>query len=305
MKLTGFDLRRARHKANLSMQRLAVRLGLLSHANIGAVENETRIASQKWLQEAIDACATPLTEEEKLVCGWSRCSNPSNGFYYCLSHRQKSAELTRKSQRKKRQMTIEKVEKCDFDRIILEETPQAIRIAEWMRLKHKDASILDVGCGPGIYVKAMRDAGLNAFGVDNDERLVEGDLGDGHPTYCWRANVTERYEKYISDAPCHYGVVLSLEVGEHIPHHDHNDYLKYILTIFGNRDEGALYFSAARPGQGGEGHISCEPKAYWVEKLYHAGFWLDPDATDEWLNWMRGGYHLGWLTQNGLVFRRG
>jgi hypothetical protein len=94
--LTGFDLRKARHKANLSMQRLAVRLGLLSHANIGAVENETRIASQKWLQEAIDACATPVTEEEKAVCGWNKCSEASNGFYYCLQHRQKSAELTRK-----------------------------------------------------------------------------------------------------------------------------------------------------------------------------------------------------------------
>jgi transcriptional regulator with XRE-family HTH domain len=101
--LTGSDLRRARRASNLSMQRLAVRLGLLSHTNIAAVENEVRIASQKWLQEAIDACAMPVTEEEKAVCGWMGCIEASKGFYYCIAHRQKSAELTRKSQRLKRE----------------------------------------------------------------------------------------------------------------------------------------------------------------------------------------------------------
>jgi SAM-dependent methyltransferase len=182
----------------------------------------------------------------------------------------------------------------------LEETPQAIRIAEWMRLKHKDASILDVGCGPGIYVKAMRDAGLNAFGVDNDERLVEG-------AFLKRIDVTTYFRgvpqtvKSPLFGDC--SVILSLEVGEHLPSEKADDYVDFIRGSWEATE--IIYFSAARPGQGGEGHINCQPKAYWVSKFHDAGYWLDPDATDEWLNWMRGGYHMGWLTQNGMVFRRG
>jgi hypothetical protein len=97
-------------------------------------------------------------------------------------------------------------------------------------------------------------------------------------------------------------IVLSLEVGEHIPAEKADAYVNFIARTIGVE---LIYFSAARPGQGGEGHINLQPKAYWVEKFHQAGFWLDPDATDEWLGWMRQGAHMGWLTQNGMVFRRG
>lgn len=172
----------------------------------------------------------------------------------------------------------------DFDRISWEELPQAKRIAEWMRLKHPKAKILDVGCGPGLYVLEMRLVGLDAFGVDSDERLIEG-------PYLKRADITTDLPAFDAD------VMLSLEVGEHIPAEKAEAYLDYI-------DAPLVYFSAARPGQGGEGHINCQPKAYWVEKFNHTGYWLNPDATDEWLHWMRQGPHMGWLTQNGMVFRR-
>jgi hypothetical protein len=176
----------------------------------------------------------------------------------------------------------------DFDRIAVEELPQARRIAEWMSAWHSKASILDVGCGPGLYVEEMRKRGLEAFGVDSDERLVESE---------WLKRIDITMVRY--DTPI-YNVALSLEVGEHIPAGEADLYVEHLA------DTGAtiLYFSAARPGQGGEGHINCQPKAYWVKRLHYAGFWLDPDTTDEWLGFMRSGPHMGWLTQNGLVFRR-
>jgi hypothetical protein len=109
-----------------------------------------------------------------------------------------------------------------------------------MKARHPKASILDVGCGPGIYVKAIEE------------------------------KKARPYISFIDDA------------GPEI-----------------------VYFSAACPGQGGHGHINLQPKSYWVEKFHRAGFWLDPDATAEWVGFIGSGYHLGWLTQNGLVFRRG
>jgi SAM-dependent methyltransferase len=180
---------------------------------------------------------------------------------------------------------------CDFDRIASEELPQATRIAEYLSRKHPGARVLDVGCGPGIYVTEMRKTGLNAYGVDNDPRLVESEfLACDDIT---KIDVTELW-------PYEFDVVLSLEVGEHLPPEDGARYLDFIDGTGAH----ILYFSAARPGQGGEGHINLQPKAYWVQELHESGWWVDPDATDEWLGFMRNGYHMGWLTQNGICLRR-
>jgi hypothetical protein len=161
-----------------------------------------------------------------------------------------------------------------------------------MKAWHPKAKILDVGCGPGIYVEAMHFAGLDAHGVDSDPRLVEG-------PWLHRLDIVDAGERRSTFGPAN--VALSLEVGEHIPAKDAGAYVNFIA---GTRCS-IVYFSAARPGQGGHGHINCQPKSYWVERFHRIGFWLDPDATAEWVGWIGRGYHLGWLTQNGMVFRRG
>ena len=158
-----------------------------------------------------------------------------------------------------------------------------------MQMSHFDARILDVGCGPGIYVEAMRKVGLEANGVDGDPRVLIA-----NKAYLQQIDITD------NEPPFGFDVTLSLEVGEHIPEADANRYINFVTK----NGASTIYFSAARPGQGGHGHINCQPKAYWVEKLHDAGFWLDPDATEAWLGFMRSGPHMGWLSINGLVFKR-
>lgn len=181
------------------------------------------------------------------------------------------------------------IEPCDFDEITREEMPQAVRIAGWLAGNHPLAHVIDVGCGPGIYVTAMRYVGLDAYGIDNDERL---------PDEPWFQRVD--LAKPVLNTGNEFDIALSLEVGEHLPETMSDRYVRALE----NTGARIIYFSAARPGQGGHGHINCQPKAYWVEKLHRAGFWLDQDATEAWLAFMRSGYHMGWLTQNGLVLKR-
>lgn len=180
------------------------------------------------------------------------------------------------------------IEPCDYEAIEREERPQAVRIAQYMHSVLPEAArIIDVGCGPGLYVEELRKHQFAALGVDNDPRLPKTseflslDLAVSH----W------------SRQPC--DVVLSLEVGEHIHEQFARGYLRFIKST-GAR---LVYFSAARPGQGGHGHINCQPKAYWTRLFHDQGFYYDPDETNEWLGFMRAGYHMGWLTQNGMVFR--
>lgn len=178
------------------------------------------------------------------------------------------------------------LEPVDFDRIAREEGPQAARLAEWFALNHPQASVLDVGCGPGLYTEAMRARGVHCFGVDNDPRLIES-------AYLMRVDITREMPSRT------YDLVLSLEVGEHLPAELADRYLSYIALA----EPRVVYFSAAQPGQGGEGHINCQRRAYWCERFLRFGYWLDPDATDEWLEYVRSGPHMGWLARNGLVLR--
>jgi SAM-dependent methyltransferase len=162
-----------------------------------------------------------------------------------------------------------------------------------MRADYSGKRILDVGCGPGLYADAMRCLGLEVFGIDNDPRLIEGE-------YFRRVDLTRAPPDGFWDWLGEVDVVLSLEVGEHLPTDKAEAYIDFIDAV----NPRIVYFSAARPGQGGHGHINCQPKAYWVELFHHIGFWLNPDATDEWIGWLRRGPHMGWLAQNGLIFSR-
>lgn len=181
----------------------------------------------------------------------------------------------------------------DFTRIAVEELPQAKRVAQWMKGHHPDARLLDVGCGPGIYVIEMRAAGIEAFGVDSDDRLPTGE-------WFTRVDITSN-NLGVALPGLSANIVLSLEVGEHIPEEKAGDYVKFIADM----DTSVVYFSAARPGQGGIGHVNLQPKGYWVKKFHDAGFFVDLDETDAFLGFMRQGDHMGWLSQNAVVFRRG
>jgi SAM-dependent methyltransferase len=192
------------------------------------------------------------------------------------------------------------IERCDFDRIVAEERPQAKRIAEYLRdLPHTrgDNRILDVGCGPGIYVEELRAVGFDAYGIDNDDRLVE--------SQCLRRGDITKLTVFADTGlvdPFH--IALCLEVGEHLQPEDAMRLVEVIMLS----DAKTVYFSAARPGQGGEGHINCQPKSYWSFRFHDAGFYLNPEATEAFLTYMRKGYHMGWLAHpqlgNGMVFER-
>jgi 2-polyprenyl-3-methyl-5-hydroxy-6-metoxy-1,4-benzoquinol methylase len=174
----------------------------------------------------------------------------------------------------------------DFDRIESEEGPQAVRIAEYFAKVRGGLSVLDVGCGPGVYVQRMLDVGIAAWGVDNDERLVESEFLE-------RCDLL-KYRRIPFD------IVLSLEVGEHLWESQSKSYVKTLAE----HASCLIYFSAAQPGQGGVGHYNCQPKAYWIERFAECGWALDQRLTDAWLGFMIRGPHMGWLVNNGMVFSR-
>jgi hypothetical protein len=63
-------------------------------------------------------------------------------------------------------------------------------------------------------------------------------------------------------------------------------------------------WTAARPGQGGVGHVNCRPRDYWAQKFVEAGLVVDQEATSDSIAYCKRGYHMGWFTQNLICFRK-
>lgn len=139
--------------------------------------------------------------------------------------------------------------------------------------------IIDVGCGPAIYVKALRDAGHDVIGIDPDPRCPE-------------------IVRSIFDHTGRYDLALCLEVAEHIDESLADDVVKK-LTEFAP----TIIFSAALPNQGGHGHINCQPKEYWENKFGKMNFVVDRELTQHFIDFMRQGYHMGWLINNVQIFK--
>jgi SAM-dependent methyltransferase len=151
--------------------------------------------------------------------------------------------------------------------------------------------ILDVGCGPGIYVKALQEAGFDATGVDIDPRCPYIQMDVFSDEFC-AAYTAAPGRGYTFD------LCLCLEVAEHLPENRAGAFVRLLTRV-----APTVVFSAAVPGQGGHGHINCQPKQYWEQKFGEHNYVLDKDRTENFANFMRQGYHMGWLVNNVQIFR--
>jgi cyclopropane fatty-acyl-phospholipid synthase-like methyltransferase len=120
-------------------------------------------------------------------------------------------------------------------------------------------SYMDAGCGTGAMVKTAQRLGVRAYGLD---QLVEPEWGEGF----YHVNLVDRFL-----LPEPVDVVTSFEVAEHLHESAHSTFCD---TLCDNLKIGAghhLVFSAARPGQGGTGHIACKPAEYWHNEMILRG----------------------------------
>ncbi len=79
--------------------------------------------------------------------------------------------------------------------------PQTIdRAVVWLidtlSLKQGD-SVLDLGCGPGLYTSRLARAGLQVTGVDYSRRSIEYATGYANENHL---DITYRYENYLDSA---------------------------------------------------------------------------------------------------------
>jgi len=177
--------------------------------------------------------------------------------------------------------------------IIELESAQAMALGRLLLDRWYTKSVIDVGCGPGVYLLPYKSAGCDVLGIDGCD--AAGESLD--PTEFELVDLREPWTP-----PREFDMSLCVEVAEHIPEQYADVFMDTLCKC-----APLCCFSAAHPGQGGSGHFNCQDRSYWIAKFIVRGFYLDDDSTHA--------LHsvidvdpvyktCGWLRWNFMVLRR-
>lgn len=152
------------------------------------------------------------------------------------------------------------------------------------------ASVLDVGCGLGAWLEVTKERGVgDVLGVDGpwiEQQRVR--------------LASNEFQRHDLERPLDLGrrfdLVISLEVAQHLHPECAESFVDSLV-----RHGDVVLFSAAVPGQGGNGHVNEQLQHYWAG-LFGKHDYVPVDAVRPrvWLNrnvsW--------WLQQNTVLYVR-
>lgn len=147
-----------------------------------------------------------------------------------------------------------------YDRNLKFQKALSDEILPWIMKNINPKSAIDFGCGCGYMLEQLRQYGCVIFGLN----------------YNIPANLQfpkKFFKKQDFSIECNFvekkkfDLVVSLEVAEHLEE-------KYADTFIDNlcKHGDTILFSAATPGQGGEGHVNEQPELYWETKFNKKNF---------------------------------
>lgn len=124
------------------------------------------------------------------------------------------------------------------------------------------SSVLDVGCGPGLFLKKFKELGVKTVqGVDHK---IDPELLD---QYLNSAEYLDHNLNLALELEIKYDLCLCLEVAEHL---NQNASDQLIKSLCSHAD--TIVFSAAIPYQGGINHINEQWPEYWIQKFKGQGY---------------------------------
>lgn len=182
-----------------------------------------------------------------------------------------------------------------YQAINKEESHQAYALADSIEALYHPKSIVDLGCGTGLYIRPFLTKDVDFLGVDisesafNDKvRCVGAD----------RLKIVDIANQGFS-LPKKYDVALCLEVLEHIGNEKTNVLIDNITKA-----SDILIVSAAQPGQAGLNHVTLEPPEYWNKLFAEKGFKRDYHDEYQLILPVSKVHHTIWIIRNLMVFKR-
>lgn len=181
----------------------------------------------------------------------------------------------------------------DYDHALNRHTAEGAAVGFRVVRDHLPAgatSIVDVGCGTGVWLRAAQDEGFrDVAGIDGvipaDDRLVVP-----------RAFVQQKDLTSPLDMGRRFDVALCLEVAEHLEEPWAPVLVASLISL-----ADTVVFSAACPGQTGQHHVNCQWPAYW-QGLFNTHGYVCDDAV-RWSLWDLPAVE-PWYRQNMFIARR-
>jgi 2-polyprenyl-3-methyl-5-hydroxy-6-metoxy-1,4-benzoquinol methylase len=180
-----------------------------------------------------------------------------------------------------------------YDRAYHLEASSAEAVVKILMERFHPRSVIDIGCGTGLYLKMFAQQGVEALGYEASPAAIAGSV------------VGERIRFHDLCQPLHvgesFGLCLCIEVAEHLPLSAAGVLVESLCRL-----SETLVFTAATPGQGdaGIGHINEQPHAFWIRKFAEFGFVLDRETTDDLRRLMREQEVVWWIPKNLMIFKK-
>ena len=125
-------------------------------------------------------------------------------------------------------------------------------------------TVLDTGCAMGFLVEALRQRGVEAYGVDISEYAIQR-VDPSIKPYCWVGSVLDPF-------PQQYDLLVCIEVLEHLPPLKADETIKN-CCLHGND----VLFSSTPFDYKELTHLNVQPPEYWAELFARYGFFRDVD----------------------------
>jgi len=173
---------------------------------------------------------------------------------------------------------------------VLGSTPDLV--ANYLIGSFQPASVIDFGCGTGIYLQALARHDIEVMGIDASPAAVKN----------FRLRPDQIIIKDLTQPLLlgkKYDCALCFEVAEHIPH-------EYSENLIANlcRVSDLIIFSAAAKGQGGIGHINEQAPEFWRPLFEQHGFACLEAETMRLKNYLKANHAVFWLANNILIFKK-
>lgn len=173
------------------------------------------------------------------------------------------------------------------------EMPSAGAVVDILMKHFNPVSVVDVGCGPGIYLERFALRGIDVLGCDLSRKAVKNSpVGEKIRLHDLRFPFIV-YRKF--------SLCLCVEVGEHLP----SSAAEILVGSLANLSD-TVAFSAATPGQGSldVGHINEQPHEFWIEKFKDRGFKFDEKETGTIRREMKEKDVIWWVVNNMMIFKK-
>jgi len=154
--------------------------------------------------------------------------------------------------------------------------------------------IIDVGCGTGVLLAALRTSHPTVVGLEYAEAGL---------ARCRARGLDVRKFDLERDTWPHgketFDLAISMEVAEHLPAAVADQFVELLVTL-----APCIVFTAATVGQGGLDHVNEQPHSYWIEKFAEHGCEHQERDSIRWRDQLMTSGCAAFYYENLMLYRR-